>query len=423
MCKHKPGPRCHYTYLRKLYASARQVKSSKRILRRLKRKGATPSTIARQETRLAEALQNHHHRTREYYSSPYARLKLVRDELPKAKENLRHKEAAVIRAEDRLANLKEQAKTNKGERLANEIAAAERKLADAQLKYDTASGEYARRARQVQLGAERWEAAKANLEIQKNRDSALEHGEYAAAFYTEDDLDNAAAWETVELVSRPDDQNHPKAVLVRDPETNAPAGRYVHKSQRSRGARLVRTLNVETPTFEQYRGHVEVRVAEDRLNGGYRVVANAHQGTISIPKSESHNRGLDLDDPNRVGRRALRKVGRSALPGYEHRPRTQRPDIDQDHHALKEDQFDPTRSQKNPNGIVFKTREDAGRAAAQWANGDGPTKFFARAARAQAVRQAMYEDGYKTRAAQDAKLAEQRRTLEATGAWRFVTSH
>lgn len=423
MCRRKPGPRCHAQYLKKLYKSARQVKSSKRVLRRLKRKGATPSAIARQEARLAEALNNHHHRMREYYSSPYARLKLVRDELPKAKENLRHKEAAVIRAEDRLADLKEQAKTNKGERLANEIAVAERKLAAAQEKLDMANGEYARRARQVELGARRWESAVANLEIQENRDGALQQGMFAAAMYTEEDLNNANTWETVELVSRPDDQQHPKAVLIRDPETKAPTGRYVHKSQRSRGARLVRTLSVETPTFEQYNGHVEVRVIEDRINGGYRVMANAHQGTFSRPKSEAENEGLDANDPNRVGRRALRKVGRSAQPGFEHRPRVQRPDIDQDRETLGEDRFDVSASEKNPGGKVYKTREAASAAASKWANSDEPTKFFARAVRARAVRAAMYEAGYKTRAAQDAKLAEQRRELEASGRWRFTVTH
>lgn len=417
MCRRKPGPRCHYHGNMKLRTARNRLKSSRRSLARLIRKNYPPSHIERQREVVQRDIDNVYHRMRQYYSTPLARYKLAHDELPKARKDIRHKELAVIRAEDRLSELQKQAKTNKGKALEEQIRVARRKLDTANMKLDSAQGQYARRAYEMAAGHARWERSKANLELQEKRDQALEEGDYAAALYSSDDYQLSDDWESIGITSRPSDQAPKHTKLVKDPQqpSNAAAGRYVHKESRGRGERLVRHMGVETPTFEQYNGYIETRVTYDATRKGYVVVANTYQGKISIPRSEAEN------GPGRpwVGREALRTVGRSKQPAYQQPPRNQRPDIDQKHYAVSEDaRIDPTVSQQHPRGQVFSTAAEAGQYAARWSDSDGPVKLVARQAREVAVRQAMAEAGYKTRESQNSLLQSQRekhRQAEAAG--------
>lgn len=407
MCKRKPGPRCHYEYKMKWDNIKAQFSSAKRHLRNLKRRGAPESAIKRQEEIVADLANKNYHRMREYYASPYARYKLVNDELPAAYEEVNKREMAMIRAEDRLADLKATGAN------AKEIAAAERKLASAQRGYDEANAHYLRRAQELTDGAARWHEANANLTIQEHRDGALEAKNYHAALYSEEDLKTVKAWDGIALTSRPGDERHAKIKWEKGTPRAKKALGTTRTYQRAAEGRqhdaVIRTLQIETPTFERYTGHVAVELVHRKDVGGYVVQAHTELGTLTSPKTEDQS---TADTPQ--GRLEQRRVGRSALPNYEHRPRRQRPAIDCDVEEVND-----KISLSVDGGRVYKTKEEAARAAQKWISSDEPARRIANIARIRAVRIQMVKDGYTTREAQDAKLAEQKREYEAAGKPRY----
>lgn len=410
MCRRKPGPRCHSHYYDKWEAIKRAHSSAQRRLRKLKRQKAAPSKIATQEEIVARLANQNYHRMREYYSSPYARLKLVRDEMPPKLDALNKKRAAMERAEDNIKDLQEiQAQYGVDNR--KEIAAAQKRLAKAQRAYDLAEGDYARRAREIHEGAERWEKAKANLAIQENRDGALREGWYAGALYSREDLKNASEWEGIGLTTRAEDEKH--ATIKWEKGTRRPKQRvngYKYQGTETEdGSRteehdhITRTMQVETPTFEQYNGHVTVMAVYDARIKQYRLMAQTRSGTFSTPAASKPGAG------DEAARLEQRKVGRSALPNFEHRPRNMGPENMNDEHVGDTISLDPA------GGRTFATKEEACSYGAAWIKSDAPVATFAMNARERAVRKVMAEHGYTTREAQNAKLAEQKRELEQMG--------
>lgn len=403
MCKRKPGPRCHYEYKLKWANIKAQFASAKRHLRNLKRRGAPESAIKRQEEIVADLANKNYHRMREYYSSPYARYKLVKYELPQAYEEVNKREMAMIRAEDRLADLKANGAGTK------ELKAAERKLASAQRGYDEANAHYLRRAQELTDGAARWHESKANLAIQEHRDGALEAKNYYAALYSTEDLETSKAWDGIALTSRPGDERHAKIKWEKATPRAKKALGTVRTYQRTAQGRdhdaVVRTLQVETPTFERYTGHVTVELVYRKDLGGYTVHAKTEAGTFTSPKTEDQSTPLQPQ-----GREEQRRVGRSALPNYEHRPRRQRPAVDCD-----VEEVGNKVTLNVDGGRLYKTKEEAARVAQKWISSDEPARRIAHIARVRAVRIQMEKDGYTTREAQDAKLKEQAKEYEAAG--------
>lgn len=435
MCKRKPGPRCHSHFRQKLLNAYERHQSASRLLaakiqgreRGLK---ITPSMIAEQEASLKRQEDNLYHRIREYYSSPLARKKLVEVELPLAKARMEPLETEVATRQQELEKLetelhdassrdrdaRKRLRTRGGRKKQEaKIREARTQLAAAQRKLDAAQTDYARKAKNAYYGAKRWEEAKGNLVAQRVVDGNLEAGNYYGALYTSNELNSAAAWEKVPMVSRPDDEdeatkNAPKAKRGKRglPDIK---GRFIPKEQRDRGERLIRKVELETPSFEQFKGEIETRV--EPFQGGYRVVANP-KGEVNYPDEDKTPEGYNSVREYMRGTEA----GLSGLPGHEHRERTQKTfyrklqkteQVGEDH---KEDAAQVARNPKHPLGI-FKTKAEAERAALAWANSDKPAQFASYYVREKAVRDSMTRAGYTTREAQNELLSKQQAALSS----------
>lgn len=433
MCKRKPGPRCHSHFRQKLLNAYERHQSASRLLaakiqgreRGLK---ITPSMIAEQEASLKRQEDNLYHRIREYYSSPLARKKLVEVELPLAKARMEPLEAEVSQLnqeikqlETEVNSLKDRASRRRMKRNGNikekkrRLHEARTQLAAAQRKLDAAQTDYARKAKNAYYGAKRWEEAKGNLAAQRVVDGNLEAGNYYGALYTPNELNSAAAWEKVPMVSRPDDEdeatkNAPKAKRGKR-GLIARKGQFIPKEQRDRGERLIRKVELETPSFEQFKGEIETRV--EPFQGGYRVVANP-KGEVNYPDEDKTPEGYNSVREYMRGTEA----GLSGQPGHEHRPRTQKTfyrklqKTEQVGEDYREDAVQVTRNPKHPLGI-YKTKAEAERAALAWANSDKLAQFASYYVREKAVRDSMTRAGYTTREAQDELLAKQRAALSS----------
>lgn len=382
MCRRKPGPRCHSHASANLKTVRHRLKTARRQLARMKRKNAPARDIARTEARVDRLTHENYHRMRQYYSTPYARLKLERDELPQALRDMRHKELAVVRSEDEVARLEKEVSGKGGNTKANQdkLAAEQRKLASHREKLATAEQQYAIRAREVRLGEVRWEESKYNLGLQEKRDKHLEEGAFHRAQYSEKELEEQAeSWERVGLTAR---GHQPKAKFHRALAVEGVRAYHSPAQKAATDERLVRHVDLETPTFEQVRGTFEVRVVKDARSGKWRVAANPKNMSVSIPK--------------KVTRQELRTVGRSRLANWYQPPRNQDKE-QQSQHRIASHAFDPTRTKNAPRGMEFETKQEAAKAAEEWMRSPKPAAAAAKLARNAGIQAQMSRKGFRSR--------------------------
>lgn len=398
MCRRKPGPRCHSHGRFILLRERSNLKKLRRNLNRLRRnKNPDANKIAQAEARVEKALNNAYTARRYYYSTPRARAKLETEELPQQLRDIRHKELAVVRTEDEVADLQKEVASKGGNTKANQEAleAAQRKLASHREKLHMAQTQYEINRAEVYAGEQRWESAKTNLQIQERRDiMALEVGDFHRAMYSESDLEAAEDWERISAAERGHIKK-PKYSVARQKDGVRAYHTEARKAQKDE--RLVRHIELETPTFEKATGSFEVRVVKDRRTGMYVAVANTKNMELSRPS--------DITKVNEHGqkisqREDSRSVGRSALPNWARPPRNQRKGIDL---------APPVRIPDDttfPISRGFKSPQEAAQAAQQWVSSAAPAKTAAKMARQNAIDAHMSRAGYKTVEARQKRINE-----------------